>query len=358
VHLTTFLFALLSQLRGFRLERIRIAEEGVIVELSSTRRTARCPLCSRRSHRVHSRYERTLADLPWAHRSVTLHLHVRRFFCPKRRCPRRIFAEQRPELAAPRGRRTQALQSRLLDLACAVGGQAGARLASRQGVLTSRATLLRLVHRAPLPTVGSPRVLGVDDWSQRRGHTYGTILVDADRRRPVELLPDRTATSLAHWLHAHPSVESITRDRSTTYAEGASRGAPDAVQVADRFHLIDDLGDAVERVLDRHRSALRELTLASTLATVGGAGDQSADLQRGPRSSLSRIRRQHRKHDERRAVRMGRYARLQALKQQGWTIGAIAHELGMSRRTVERWNRVDGFPERKPRRRPPNPLAP
>jgi hypothetical protein len=120
VHLTTFLFALLPQLRGFRLERILIADDGVALELTGTRRTACCPRCSRRSRRVHSRYERTLADLPCADRSVSLHLHVRRFFCPNRRCPRRIFAEQRPALAAPRGRRTQALQHRLLDLACAL----------------------------------------------------------------------------------------------------------------------------------------------------------------------------------------------------------------------------------------------
>lgn len=358
MHLTTFLFALLPQLRGFRLERLLITEDSVILELSSTRRTACCPLCARRSHRVHSRYERRLADLPWADRSVTLRLHVRRFFCGNRRCPRRIFAEQRPDLVAPRGRRTQALDSRLLDLACTVGGQAGARLARRQGVLTSRATLLRLVHRAPLPAVGSPRVVGIDDWSQRRGHTYGTILVDADQRRPIELLPDRTAKSLADWLQTHPSIEILTRDRSTTYAEGAARGAPRAVQVADRFHVLDDLGDVVERVLDRHRPALRELTLPSTLATVGVAESQVAERPRAPDSSLGRMSRQQRKQNERRALRMERYARLQVLKQQGWTIGTMARELGIGRRTIERWNRVEGFPERKPRRRPPNPLAP
>jgi hypothetical protein len=128
--------------------------------------------------------------------------------------------------------------------------------------------LLRLIHRAPLPAVGTPRVVGVDDWSQRRGQRYGTILVDADRRRPIELLPDRTAASLAEWLQVHPSVEIVTRDRSTAYAEGATRGAPHAVQVADRFHVVDDLGDAVEHFLDRHRSVLRELVVPSPVAVV------------------------------------------------------------------------------------------
>jgi hypothetical protein len=269
----------------------------------------------------------------------------------------RIFAEQRPALAAPRGRRTQALQRQLLDLACAVGGQAGARLAGRHGLVTSRATLLRLVQRAPLPPVGTPRVLGVDDWSQRRGHRYGTILVDADQRRPIDLLPDRAAASLADWLHGHPSVEIVTRDRSTSYAEGAAQGAPQARQVADRFHILDDLGDAVEHLLDRHRSVLRELVVPSPVAVVEDAATQHTPPVPGD-LELGRLGREQRRQNQRRLLRMERYARLQVLKQQGWTSGAIAHELGISRRTVERWNRVDGFPERKPRRRPPNPLAP
>jgi transposase len=358
VSVTTLISTLLSHLRGLRLERVFIAETGLTLSLSTTRRTAPCPGCSRRSRRVHSRYVRTIADLPWAGRSITLRVQVRRFFCRNRRCPRAIFAERLPLLAEPRSRRTRALQALLLDIACALGGQAGARLAARQGVATSRATLLRLVHQAPLPEVGAPRVLGVDDWSQRRGHTYGTILVDAEQRRPVELLSDRTATSLAEWLQAHPSIEVVTRDRSTTYAEGATRGAPQAVQVADRFHVIDDLGDVIERVLDRYRSALRELTLPSMLTTVGATQDQLADRERTPGSGLGRLSREQRRQTEQRALRMDRYARLQVLKQQGWKIDAIARELGIGRRTIERWNRVDGFPERKPRQRPPNSLAP
>jgi transposase len=213
--------------------------------------------------------------------------------------------------------------------------------------------LLRLIVGAPLPPVGTPRVLGVDDWSQRRGHTYGTILVDADQHRPIELLQDRTATTLADWLETHPSIEVVTRDRSTAYAEGAARGAPQAVQVADRFHVIHDLGEVVEQVLDRHRSALRELTLPPPGATMTAIAPAAAGIS--GRGSSTRELWQLR---QRRALRIDRYERLQVLKGQGWTIGAMARELGISRRTIERWNRIDGFPERKPRRRPESPLAP
>jgi len=192
----------------------------------------------------------------------------------------------------------------------------------------------------------------VDDWSQRRGHTYGTILVDADQRRPIELLQDRTAATLASWLETHPSIEVVTRDRSTAYAEGAARGAPQAVQVADRFHVIDDLGEAVEQVLDRHRSVLRELTLPSRTETIGAVDPAAAG------TSGSRSTREQRQLRQRRALRIDRYERLQVLKGQGWTIGAMARELGISRRTIERWNRIDGFPERKPRRDSGSPLAP
>jgi transposase len=354
VHFPTLLHTLLPHLRGLRLERVFVADTGLTLDLTTTRRTAHCPLCARRSRRVHSRYRRILADLPWAGRSVVLNVQVRRFFCRNRQCPRAIFAERLPHLVTPRARRTVAQQALLLDLACALGGQAGARLATRHGLPTSRATLLRLIARAPLPPVGTPRVLGVDDWSQRRGHTFGTLLVDADQRRPIELLQDRTAATLASWLETHPSIEVVTRDRSTAYAEGAARGAPQAVQVADRFHVIDDLGEAVEQVLDRHRSVLRELTLPSRIATIGAVGPAAASTS--GRGSTTRERQRLRR---RRAARIDRYERLQVLKGQGWTIGAMARELGISRRTIERWNRIDGFPERKPRRDSgSSPLAP
>jgi len=352
VHFPTLLHRLLPHVRGLRLERVLVIDASLTLMLTTMRRTAVCPLCARRSHRVHSHYQRTMADLPWAGRSVMLHVQVRRFFCGNRRCPRAIFAERLPRLVAPRGRRTLAQNRLLLDFACALGGQAGARLARRHGLPTSRATLLRLIAHAPLPPVGAPHVLGVDDWSQRRGRTYGTILVDEERHRPVELLEDRMAATLARWLEAHPSIEVLTRDRSTAYAEGAARGAPQAVQVADRFHLIDDLGDVVERILDQHRSALRELTLPPSNGTTAVIGRPVADTSN---RGLSREQRQLR---QRRGLRLDRYERLQALKGQGWTIEAMARELGISQRTIERWNQIEGYPERKPRRRNESPLAP
>ena len=148
VHFPNFVHALLPHLRGLRLECVFVAESGLTLDLTTTRLTAHCPLCSRRSRGVHSRYQRTLADLPWGGRTVVLHVQVRRFCCRNRRCPRAIFAERLPQLVMPRARRTLAQHALLLDLACALGGQPGARLARRHGLLTSRATSLRLIARA------------------------------------------------------------------------------------------------------------------------------------------------------------------------------------------------------------------
>jgi transposase len=325
---------MLPHLRGLHLERLLIEDRGLILIVVATRRTAQCPLCSRRARRVHSRYVRTVADLPWGEHAVTLRLQGRRFFCRHRRCPRMIFAERLAKVVAPHARRTPAQQAHLLELACALGGPAGARLAHRQGAPIRRATLLRLLQRAPLPPAGTPRVLGVDDWSQRRGHTYGTILVDADQRRPIDRLPDRTATTLATWLEAHSGIEIVTRDRSGAYGEAVGRGAPSAVQGADRFHLVEDVGKALEQGPEHQRSVLRELALPVPVKVVPLTQHSSAAASPATWSIAPHLTRLQHLQQGRRARRLERSEPLRALHERGWPVPAIARHLGMGERTL------------------------
>jgi transposase len=204
-------------------------------------------VCQRPAARVHSRYERHIADLPWSGVRVTLHVLARRFRCLFNDCPRRIFCERLPSLVAACARRTHPLTALLQALGFALGGRPGVRLLSRLHLVASRMTLLRLVRAAPESPVPTPRVLGVDDWAFRRGRVYGTILVDLGQHRAVELLPEATVPVVVDWLQQHRGIEVLSRDRGGVYAEAGRRGAPEAVQVADRFHL---LVRRVRRVVD------------------------------------------------------------------------------------------------------------
>lgn len=249
---------LFPRFAGLHVESVRITAEAVDVHARrATATTARCPACGRRSHRVHSRYTRCLADEPLGGRPVEVHLQVRRFRCGTRRCSRRTFVEQVPRLADRRARRSVPLQRFLQDVGLTIGGRPGARFAQRRTIAISRMTVLRLVQALPEPPVRSPTVLGVDDFALRRGHRYGTVLVDVAASKIVDLLPDRSAASLTTWLTARDLPEIICRDRGGEYASGARQGAPDAVQIADRFHLQRNSSQVLERVLHRHAAALR-----------------------------------------------------------------------------------------------------
>ena len=263
-------------------------------------------------------------------------------------------------MVAPYARRSKRLTEIVRLLAFALGGELGARVVERLGLATSPATLLRLIRRTAVVAAPTPRVLGVDDWAKRKGHTYGTILVDLEQHRMVDLLPDRTAATLASWLQDRPGVEIVSRDRSGAYAEGVARGAPDAVQVADRFHVAKNLGDTVAQVLERHRADLRAVMVPAEASLQSEDGARpAADLTRKPSAqALSGPTRLQRRQQARRSQQVARYERMLALRERGVTIAAIAQELGVARRTIHRWLSAGSLSERTPRRRPPSPLAP
>jgi transposase len=321
--------------------------------VSSTQAAARCPGCHASARHVHSRYTRTLADLPWSGYQVTWRLRVRKLFCRNRKCPRRVFTERLPGVVAPWARRTLRLTARLLALGLALGGAAGARLSQSFGLTVSRNTLLRVIRRAPCPALIPPQVLSVDEFALRKRHIYGTLLLDLERRRPLALLPDREASTVARWLQAHPGVGVFVRDRAGAYAEAARLGAPAACQVADRFHLLQNLADTLTQVFTAHAPELAQLkarrradpTPVHDPACPAVAPEPASVPLALPRSSTAAARLAR----QRRTQRWAQYHQVWTYHRQGWTLDAIADQVGLSRRTVQRYLQSSTFPERQPR---------
>jgi transposase len=336
--LTHLLFPACS---GIRVDQIWRDAATLHIAVTTTRRWARCPVCGRRSRRLHSRYERTLADLPWCGTPVIVHLHTRRFRCRVRWCRRRVFTERLPALTTASARRTVREHALLLRTAFALGGESGQRFAGASGTPVSARTLLRLVRRAPLPAAAPVTALGVDDWAQRRGTTYGTILVNLTTHRVIDLLPDRQAATFASWLRTHPEIQVITRDRGGAYADGARHGAPQALQVADRFHLLANVTRALQRYLGRKHSALRQAAL--------DAPARVATLASEPPAPAARLGRDAQLSQDRRARRAARYGEVVGLHAQGYSIRAIAARLRVSKGTVLKFVHAEGFPELQPR---------
>ncbi len=328
---------------GCRVEAITVDGPDLLhVDICGTRSGGCCPACGRASRAVHSRYRRHPADLPSIGRRVHVGIRIRRFYCRNADCGRQTFAERLPDLVKPHARRTCRLAETQGRVGVALGGEAGAGLLRWLAMPTGADTVLRLVRRLPLPEQDVLRIVGIDDWALCKGRTYGTIVVDMERRRVADLLPDRSAATVADWLQQRPGIEIVARDRSTEYARAAAIGAPKAVQVADRWHLLANMRQALERWLHTTHARLRRLP-------VQAAEAKASPVPPGRKQAF-------RRNGSERAARLdsqmrwkGRYDEVQRRHRVGEPLMAIARAMGLARSTVRKFAYAEGFPARLPR---------
>ena len=356
---------------GIFISSVRTAPTELVVHIACRRSCAACPLCQQLSEQVHGTYGRMVADLPCAGRRVILSLTVRKFVCSVPTCPRQIFTERLPDLVQSYARMTNRLRDALVALGLATSAEVSERLAPQLSMLVSAPTLLRRLREVACPPPKSVRILGVDDWAWKRGQTYGTLLVDLELHKPIELLPDRQEETLTAWLLTHPEIEVISRDRGGEYAAAAKKGAPQAKQIADKFHLLKNLRDGLEDLMARKQKVLPEVEEVSSddLARLTQDTRRESALSEGTKPdepekhwrSMSKEPRHIPARSEHSSIapfgsqvpRTNRAARneaVRALHQQAISQREIARRLNMSRQTVRKFLVSESFPERS---RPP-----
>ena len=317
-------------------QHIQETPVGCLISLQSTAPSADCPICSQQAMRIHSRYRRALNDLPCFGQPSQIELEIRRFFCDNAVCPRKIFAERLPDVAESYARTTKRLHQTQIQLGMALGGEPACRFAQVLGMPCSADTLLRRIRSSssPSPSPSNAHVVGVDDWAFRRGQRYGTILCDLEERRVIDLLPDRSADSLESWLKTQPQVEIISRDRGGDYAKGAKLGAPNAVQVADRWHLLKNAREALQKVIERNlrfvREAVPSLANQKTSSFVEALEDVVPPSEANQSSKLVSGKAERREH------RLALYQQVIQLHQQKVPLREIARQLQVGRGTVRR----------------------
>ena len=368
----------LPLLEGMVIGQVEIAESQLTVEVISTQPFARCPGCGSPSDHVHCQYQRTVHDVPCGGRRVVLRLGVRKFFCRVPTCPRNVFAERLPDLVEPWARVSNRLLEELKALGLSASAEVNERLAPRLGMKVKAPTLLRYLRTIPASPDAAVRVLGIDDFAMRRGDCYGTLLVNLETHRPLDLLPDRTAKVVSPWLSKHSEIEVVSRDRASAYADAVTKALPHATQTADRFHLCKNLREHLQQFLDRKRTCLpfiEDTPLKGDRASSTGSGDPltlgeavlaspertkaegsdklSLAIQSEQPVSLmeqeveiSSLTYAERKKKISRDKRSARYEEVMALHRAGMGQRAIARELRISRKVVRRFVASPGFPER------------
>ncbi|MFL5662031.1 MAG: ISL3 family transposase [Ktedonobacteraceae bacterium] len=338
---------------GLVIASLLATETQLVVQVACRLPTACCPLCQLPSDRIHGHYGRTVTDLPCAGRRVILALTVRKFVCRTPTCPRQIFTERMPDLVQSYARITNRLRDVLIALGLATSAEVCARLAPKLGMQVSPSTLLRLLHTVSCASPTSVRILGIDDWSWKKGQIYATLLVDLERRRPIEILPDRKEETVGAWLLTHPEIEVVSRDRGGEYAAAARKGAPQAKPIADKFHLLLNLREKLKELMARKQKLLPhvETTTSGTLP-ASRAAEVSKSFRHMPphlrvaSSGSAPIPPEETPSQISRSNRYARYEAVRTLHQQAISQREIARRLKLSRQTVHRFLTAETFPER------------
>ncbi len=327
--------SLFPHLRGFRLLSSHRENKRLVLTCERVTHVAPCPVCGTPARRIHSRYERTIWDLSVQNVQVVLHLHVRKFYCDRPGCPRRIFVERLPQVTSAHGRFTFGLRESLGQLGREQGGASGARSATLLGMQVTARAILRFMHTLPLPPITSPRIIGLDEWAWKRGQRYGAIVVDLEGNKPIALLPDRSQQTVIHWLKRYPTIIIVARDRSKEFAAAITEALPEAKHVADRWHVAKNLTEHLDKVVS---ARWKQLTKAV------GEPEPSEAVPASPP-----VRRLRQSPGE------ARYQQMLALKEAGLPTGTVAKRLGVRPRTIQRWLAQEHGPytgPRKPRRSP------
>ncbi len=314
---------------GLEMTSMSETAKELLVCVISHRTTSPCPQCSTLSSTIHSSYNRHPRDLPCVGRPIRLVLSVKKFFCRVPDCPQKIFTERLPDVIEVSSRLTKRLREAVQEIGFATCGKGGERLSDKLAMRTSDATVLWSLFLVPVPEVVQVRVVGVDDWSWRRGKRFGSILVNLETHKIIDLLADREAESVQRWMAAHPEIEVVSRDRGGVYIDGATLGAPQATQVADRWHILSNLGDAVEEFLIRAHIRLEDAK----------AAPEKEHVPDKPLSSFSATPACQRKSQARLLRKWKLYQRVQELHAGGMSLRKIGEELGLARNTVRKYFR-------------------
>jgi transposase len=332
----TLLSSLFHLPAGIAITSVHPSASELVIGVACQAASMPCPECHQSSVRIHGHYQRTVADLPCAGRNVILALTVRKFVCSTPSCPRRIFTERLPGLVESYGRMTPRLIALVQAFGLAAGGQMGTRQADRTGIATTPSTLLRHLMQLPAPLTRAVRVLGVDDFAWKKRFTYGTILVDLERRKIIDVLLDRESATVETWLKEHPGVDIVSRDRGKEFAKAATLGAPQAQQVVDRFHLVRNLAEVLQKILAHCRAEIRQED-ADQLLPQKAAEEPARPLPTPATWQQRTPPHIEVAHQARQASRDDRFRQMTALRAHGLTQAAIAKRMGMSEKAVRTW---------------------